>query len=123
MAQWFIFRDAVNRTQSLDIDVLRKYFDNAPPATMTLVGYSQMFARPDVKNYRTIDAAPVHGVGIIKNGAMEYYKQCTISDQYLVSILEYGLEDVYKAYWDKYGFPKFPPETPFFKYTYTPPAK
>jgi hypothetical protein len=30
---------------------------------------------------------------------------------------------VLQAYWDKYGFPNFPPETPFFKYTYTPPAK
>jgi branched-chain amino acid transport system substrate-binding protein len=124
MGQWFIFRDAVNATQSVDVEVLKKYLENKPPAAMTLVGYSQLFARPDVKNYRTIDSAPGHGVGIIKDGVMQYYKQVTVRDQYLVSIMAYGLEGVYKKYWDEYGFPTFPAaEKPFFEYTYTPPAK
>ena len=124
MQEWFIFRDAINATQSTDVDVLKKYLENGPPASMTLVGYAQFFARPDVKNYRTIDTAPGHGVGIIKNGVVEYYKQVTVRDQYLVSIIVMGLEEAYKKYWDEYGFPKFPAaEKPFFEYTYTPPAK
>jgi hypothetical protein len=124
LGDWFIFRDAINGTQSTDVEVLKKYLESGPPASMTLVGYNQLFARPDLQNYRTIDATPGHGVGIIKDGVMEYYKQVTVRDQYLVSIMAYGLEEVYKKYWDEYGFPTFPAaEKPFFEYTYTPPSK
>jgi ABC-type branched-subunit amino acid transport system substrate-binding protein len=123
LGEWFIFRDAVNATQSTDVEVLKKYLENKPAAAMTLVGYSQLFARPDVNNYRTIDSAPGHGCGIIKDGKLLYYKQVTVHDQYLVSIMSMGLESIYKKYWDDYGFPTFPPEKSYFPYEYTPPSK
>jgi branched-chain amino acid transport system substrate-binding protein len=107
---WWILRDAVNNTKSVDVEVLKKYLDKMPRGVMTLTGYSQLFARPDLENYRTIDVAPGHGVGIIKNGKMEYFKQVTVKDQYLVSIKAYNLVDPYKKYWEKYGKPNFPPE-------------
>lgn len=107
---WWILRDAVNKTKSVDVEVLKKYLDKMPTGVMTLTGYSQLFARPDLGNYRTIDVAPGHGVGIIKNGKMEYFKQVTVKDQYLVSIKAYNLVDPFKKYWEKYGKPTFPPE-------------
>lgn len=109
-AGWWILRDAVNNTKSVDVEVLKKYLDKMPRGVMTLTGYSQLFARPDLGNYRTIDVAPGHGVGIIKNGKMEYFKQVTVKDQYLVSIKAYNLVDPFKKYWEKYGKPTFPPE-------------
>jgi hypothetical protein len=87
-----------------------------PHGVMTLDGYSQIFARPDVNNLRTIDCAPGHGIGMIKNGVMDFYRQVTVKDQYLVSIKAYNLIDVYQKYWDKYGKPTFPPEKSVFDF-------
>ena len=105
-----MLRDAVNNTKSVDVEVLKKYLDKMPRGVMTLTGYSQLFARPDLDNYRTIDVAPGHGVGIIKNGKMGYFKQVSVKDQYLVSIKAYNMVDTYKKYWEKFGKPTFPPE-------------
>jgi ABC-type branched-subunit amino acid transport system substrate-binding protein len=107
---FFVLKDAIDNTKSTDVPVLKKYLDNMPHAVMSLCGYVQMFARPDMGNYRTIDAAPGHPIGIVKNGKMEPYKIVTVKDQYLVSIKAYKLVDVYKKYWEKYGKPKFPKE-------------
>ena len=107
---WFIFEDAVQNTKSLDVEVLRKYLANSTHGVMTLSGYSQLFARPDKQVYQTIDVAPGHGVGIIKNGELKLLKKVSVKDQYLVSVKVYGLADVYQKYWEKYGYPKFPDE-------------
>ena len=77
---------------------------------MALNGYVQMFARPDMNNFRTMDVAPGHAIGIVKNGKMEPFKMVTVKDQYLVSIRAYHQVDTYKKYWEKYGRPKFPAE-------------
>jgi branched-chain amino acid transport system substrate-binding protein len=110
VAPWFFFEDAVLNTQSVDVEVLREYLQNSKAGVRTLDGYSQLFARPDVENLKTIDVAPGHGVGIIKDGNMELLKTVSVQDQYLVSIKVYGLEDVYNAYWAKAGKPTFPDE-------------
>lgn len=107
---WFIFEDAVQNTKSLDVEVLRNYLANSQHGVMTLGGYTQLFARPDKQVYQTIDAAPGHGVGIIKDGQLKLAKTVSVKDQYLVSVRVYGLVDVYQKYWEKYGYPKFPNE-------------
>ena len=117
VAGYFVLRDAINKTQSLDVDVLKKYLENMPTGVMTLTGYTQLFARPDLGNTRTVDGAPGHGIGIVKNGKMVFLKQVTVKDQYLVSVKAYNLVDVYKKYWDQYGMPVFPPEQSVLDFT------
>ena len=107
---WFLFQDAVKNTNSVDVEVIKNYLQNSKHGVMTLDGFSQLFARPDVENYKTIDVAPGHGVGIIRDGKLELLKTVSVKDQYLVSIKVYGLADVYQKYWDQYGKPTFPDE-------------
>jgi hypothetical protein len=77
---------------------------------MTLGGYSQLFARPDRGVLQTVDVAPGHGIGIVKDSQLKLLKKVSVKDQYLVSIKVYGLVDTYQKYWEKYGRPKFPNE-------------
>jgi hypothetical protein len=107
---WWILRDAIEATKSVDVNVLKKYVGNMSRGVLTLEGYTQLFARPDMNNFRTVDAAPGHGIGIVKNGKMEFHKQVTVKEQYLVSIKILNMVDIYKKYWEKYGKPTFPPE-------------
>jgi ABC-type branched-subunit amino acid transport system substrate-binding protein len=107
---WFMFEDAVNTTQSTDVEVLRKYLQNSKKGIMTLTGYNQLFARPEIGNYKTIDAAPSHFLGVIKDGKIVSADTLPVKDQYLSSIMTYGLVDVYQKYWNQYGYPAFPPE-------------
>ncbi len=107
---FFMLKDAIDNTKSTDVAVLKKYLDSMPHAVMALNGYVQMFARPDMNNFRTMDVAPGHAIGIVKNGKMEPFKMVTVKDQYLVSIRAYHQVDTYKKYWEKYGKPKFPAE-------------
>lgn len=116
IGSWFIFKDAVNATKSVDPDALKKYLENGPPGVMDLTGYTQLFARPDLKQFRTVDAAPGHGIGIVKNGQLVFTSQITMQDQYLISLKCYemvggpfkGILDTYQKHWDKYGKPTFP---------------
>ena len=107
---WFVFEDAVNATQSLDLEVLKAYLDNSPPPVQTLCGYMQLFARPDLGNYRTVDSAAGHWIGIVEDGELVPRDVVSVKDQYLISIATYGLADLYRAYWDEYGYPTFPDE-------------
>lgn len=111
IAGWWILKDAIETTKSVDPDTLNKYLRNGPHAVQTLTGYSQLMARPDLGNYQTIDSAPGHGVGIVKNGNIEGLWTVSVKDQYLGSIGTYQTGDVYKKYWDQYGKPAFPSET------------
>ena len=103
-------RTAVQNAKSLDVEVLREYLANSKRGVMTLSGYSQLFARPDKQVLQTIEVAPGHGVGIIKDGQLKLHKTVSVKDQYLVSIQVYGLTDIYHQYWEKPGYPKFPDE-------------
>jgi ABC-type branched-subunit amino acid transport system substrate-binding protein len=114
---WFILQDAINATKSVDADVLKKYLENGPKGVMTLTGYRQLFARPDLQNYRTVDVASGHGIGQVQNGKLVYTKQVTVKDQYLISIKTYGLTEAYQNYWNKYGKPVFPNEKSSFDFT------
>jgi len=107
---WWFLQDAMQKTGSTDPEVLKKYLDDSKEGVMTLDGYSQLFARPDLGNYRKTDVAPGHGIGMIKDGKLTYWKQVTVQDQYLVSIKAYHLIDTYQKYWDQYGKPTFPAE-------------
>jgi len=94
---WFFFEDAVNNTQSTDVEVITKYLKNSKKGVATLEGYSQLLARPDLGiNDKTIDAAPGHYLGVIKNGAFEPKGVISVKDQYLVSVKVYGLVDVFR---------------------------
>lgn len=113
---WFPFRDAVESTGSIDPEALRKYLQNSKKATMGLLGYVQLFARPDKGNFKTIDAAPTTPVSIVRNGKLTGLKVASVKDQYLVSIKSYGTVEAYQKYWDTYGYPKFPDEPSIFDY-------
>jgi hypothetical protein len=113
---WFILMDAIKATQSVDTTVLKDYLGNGPKATKTFGGYTQLYARPDLNQYRTVDAAPGSGRGVIKNGKLTYLDMLTVKDGYLVSIKLHNLVDVYQQYWDKYGKPTFPPEKAVFDF-------
>ena len=110
IVNWFTFKDAVNKTQSVDPTVLEDYLGKGPTPPLSMTGYSELFARPDIKQYRATDGAPASGRGIVKNGKLEYINQLTTKDQYLATIKLHKLVDVYQKYWDQYGKPKFPNE-------------
>ncbi len=101
-------KDAIDNTQSVDVETIKAYLDKQPHAVRTLTGYCQLFARPDAGNLRTITGEPDWYVGIVKDGKAVPYRPVAVKDHYLGSIMSNGLVDVYKAYWEKYGYPKFP---------------
>ncbi len=113
---WFPFKDAVETTGSVDPEVLRKYLQNSKKAVEGLLGYVQLFARPDKGNFKTIDAAPTTPICIVKNGKLTGLKVASVKDQYLVSIKSYNTVDAYQKYWDARGYPKFPDEPSIFDY-------
>lgn len=107
---WFLFEDAVNNTQSVDVDVLVRYLQSSKSATQTLTGYCQLLARPDLQNLKTIDSAVGTFIGTIQDGKIVTSTIVSVKDQYLVSIKAYGLADVYQKYWEQNGKPQFPEE-------------
>jgi ABC-type branched-subunit amino acid transport system substrate-binding protein len=109
-SRWFVLEDAINATQSVDPDVLKKYLENSPPASRTMLGFTQLFARPDKKNYRTTVSAMGHQVGIVKDGNWVAFQAVTVKDMYLFTIKLLGWGDTYKKYWEEYGYPTFPAE-------------
>jgi ABC-type branched-subunit amino acid transport system substrate-binding protein len=108
VAYWFILKDAIDNTKSVDVEVIKAYLDKSNHAVRTLTGYCQLFARPDANNLRTISGEPADFVGTIRDGKEIPVQGIAIKDHYLASILSYGLVDVYKAYWEQYGYPTFP---------------
>jgi ABC-type branched-subunit amino acid transport system substrate-binding protein len=116
-SRWFVLEDAINATQSVDPDVLKKYLENSPPASRTMLGFTQLMARPDKKNYRTVDGAMSHQIGIVKDGNWVAFKTASVKDMYLYTIKLLGMSDTYKKYWEEYGYPKFPDEPSMAKYS------
>jgi hypothetical protein len=72
------------------------------------MGLTQLFARADLGNTNTNTCAPSSPTGLIHDGKVVAGTWVAIQDQYLVSILSQNMTAVYKAYWDKYGYPTFP---------------
>jgi branched-chain amino acid transport system substrate-binding protein len=101
---------AINATQSVDTDVIKNYLDNSPAPVLTVYGGKMMrVARPDIGNYRTSGAIMTIPSVVIHDGKLmpgDWW--LTAHDSYLFSIMQNKLEDVYKAYWDEYGYPSFP---------------
>jgi hypothetical protein len=113
---WFFFEDAVNATQSTDPDVLAAYLAKSTKAVMTLGGYAQLVARPDLGGDRTNEAVIHDFVGVIHDGKLAVEKAVSLKDQYLASIKSYNLLAAYQPYWDKYGKPQFPDEPSLLDY-------
>lgn len=113
---WFLFKDAIENTKSIEVDVIAKYLQNSKGAVKTFGGYTQLFARPDLNNFKTIDSAAGTWVGVIKDGKLTPLKAVSVKDLYLVSIKAYGLVDVYEKYWEKYGRPSFPKQAGLFDF-------
>ena len=107
---WFLLKDAIENTQSVDVEVIKAYLDNSDHAVMTLTTYTQLMARPDLGNYRTICGNPVDLVGRIHDGKLETFASVGPKTHYLSAILAYGQVDIYKEYWEEYGYPTFPDE-------------
>ena len=115
---WFTLKDAIDNTQSVDVDIVKAYLDNQPHPVRTMTGYTQLFARPDMGNLRTVSGEPAMYIGTVKDGEFTFRQPITAKDHYLASILSYGLVDVYKAYWEQYGYPTFPAgETSYVKFS------
>jgi ABC-type branched-subunit amino acid transport system substrate-binding protein len=117
ISSWFLFKDAVENTKSADVDVITKYLQNSKQAVKTFGGYEMLFARPDLKNYKTIDAARGVYVATIKDGKLVPLKTVAVKDHYLVSIKAAGLVDVYEKYWERYGKPNFPPQESLYDFS------
>jgi ABC-type branched-subunit amino acid transport system substrate-binding protein len=117
VAYWFILKDAIEHTQSVDVETIKAYLDRSDHAVKTLTGYCQLFARPDTGNLRTVSGEPADYVAVVKDGKEIPYRNIAVKDHYLASILSYGLTDVYKKYWEKYGYPKFPKEPYVMKFS------
>lgn len=107
---WFFLKDAMLATQSVDTTVLKDFLGKGTRTPLAMNGYNQLFARPDIKQYRTVDGAPASGRGVVKNGKLEYVGQITAKDQYLATIKFHKTQDIFQKYWDQYGKPKFPNE-------------
>ncbi len=105
-----LLEDAINATQSVDVEVIKAYLDHMDHAVRTTTGFVQLFARPDLNNFRTTSGGNSHPVARITDGVLKNFSQVTMKDQYLFSIIANNLVDIYKAYWTEYGYPKFPAE-------------
>jgi branched-chain amino acid transport system substrate-binding protein len=105
---WFVLQDAIKSTQSIDVETIKKYLDSGPHIVQTLTGECELFARPEANNLRTISGEPQDFVARVVSGKTIPLHHITVQDHYLGSILSYGWVDKYKAYWDQYGYPKFP---------------
>ncbi len=116
IGSWFLFKDAVEKTQSADVETIVKYLKNSKGAVRTFGDYSQLFARPDINNSKTIDVAAGMFVGLVKDGKLTPYKAIAVKDFYLVSIKAYGMTDVYEKYWAQYGKPTFPKQQSLFDF-------
>lgn len=110
LSGWFAVKQAMAATKSVDPTVLKDYLGKSPKAILTLTGYCQLYARPDIGQVRTTDGGPGNGIGVVKNGKLEYVLQKTTKDEYIATIKVHKLQDVYKKHWEKYGKPTFPNE-------------
>lgn len=107
----FVLEDAINATQSVDVEVIKQYLDNSKKPIRGVMGWTELFARPDLKNFRTICGGWSHPIQKITDGKLVNFATATLKDQYLFSIISGNkLVDTYKAYWLQYGYPKFPDE-------------
>ena len=107
---WFYLKDAMKATQSVDTTVLKDYLGQGKSNPLSMSGYCQLFARPDINQYRTVDGAPASGRAVVKNGKLEYIGQITAKDQYIATIKYHKMQDVFEKYWEEYGKPKFADE-------------
>ena len=112
LCYWFVLKDAIEHTQSVDVDVIKAYLDKSDHPVRTLTGYSQLFARPDKGNLRTVSGETAELVAVIKDGAYVPLRGVAVKEHYLSTILSSNLVDVYKAYWEQYGYPTFPADQP-----------
>ena len=114
---WFLFEDAVNATQSTDVDAITDYLKSMDHGVNTICGYTQLFARPDVGIMSTVDSAPGHYMFEVVDGQMVAKRTVSVKDQYLVSIKALGLVEPFQAYWDENGKPTFPEEESLFDFS------
>jgi hypothetical protein len=105
--QFLMLEYGINATQSVDVDVIKAFFDNDPPVFQSLGGWTKLVARPDAGNYRTNVLCGSGHNGIISDGKVVPGPVTTEKDQYLFTILSMKLLDYYKPYWVEKGYPKF----------------
>lgn len=104
----FLLEDAINATQSVDVDTIKTYLDHIDHPIRQLLGWEMLFARPDLNNLRTICGGYDHPIQKISNGQLVNFSQVTMKEQYLFTIISNNMVDTYKAYWEQYGYPNFP---------------
>jgi ABC-type branched-subunit amino acid transport system substrate-binding protein len=110
MSNWFLFKSAVDATQSLDVDVLADYLANSPAPVKTLLGWHVSIARLELGNTRTTSAVDSEYTSIVKDSKLVPLGPVSCETEYQSHILAYDLEDIYQEYWDQYGYPTFPEE-------------
>ena len=52
VSSWFVLMDAIKAAQSVDPTVLKGYLEKGPKPSLGMGGYIQLFARPDIGQYR-----------------------------------------------------------------------
>jgi ABC-type branched-subunit amino acid transport system substrate-binding protein len=105
---FFLLETAINAVQSIDVEVVKAYLDNDPPAMRGFSGYTKLVARPDAAaHYRTNVGVGSAWNGVISDGKVSPGMVTTEKDQYLFTILSMKLIDSYKPYWAAKGYPKF----------------
>jgi hypothetical protein len=107
---FFLLESAINATQSVDVDVIKNYLDNKPPPWRNMTGWTTLVARADAGNNRTTVCVGGGPSGMIRDGKVVPGPITSPKDQYLFTIIAMKLADAYKAYWNQYGYPTFPPE-------------
>ncbi|MBN1630588.1 MAG: ABC transporter substrate-binding protein [Thermoleophilia bacterium] len=117
VSPWFLFEDAVNTAQSVDVDAVTAALKSMDHGVRTLCGHTQLFARPDIGILDTVDSAPGHYLCEIKDGVMTPFGSVSVKDQYLVSIKALGLAEPFKQYWAEHGEPTFPDEESLFDFS------
>jgi ABC-type branched-subunit amino acid transport system substrate-binding protein len=105
---FLLLEAAINATQSVDVDVIKHYLDNSPPPIQVMMGFSRLVARPDNSDYLTNVIVSSGPAGLIHDGKVMAGSLQTCKDNYLSTIIMMKLQDAYKAYWLKYGYPVWP---------------
>ncbi len=105
---WYLLKDAFNKTQSVDVETVNNYLGSSKGYVRSMTGYLELFARPDKGNYRTCHSNAPDYIARITDGKLVVTREVPVKTHYLCSIQSYGWEDIYKAYWEQYGYPPFP---------------
>lgn len=108
MDEMLVLEDALIRAGSIDPDAVKAALDEGNHPVQSLLGKIQLFARAEIDPSRASSAGGSNPIARIVDGKLTNFSFATVKDQYLVTIAANNLVEVYKPYWEQYGYPVFP---------------